>query len=118
MIRRRDEKIYDKKPAPFNGNGEIMVRHILEGEDEMYKAGRVFGHTTVYPGSEIGYHVHNKESETYYILSGTAEYNDNGVKTILNAGDVAFTGTGEGHGIKAIGNEPVEMIALILYDQR
>ena len=79
MVRKRDDKIYDKKPSPFNGTGEILVRSLLNGEDEMYKAGRVFGHTTVYPGSAIGYHIHNGESETYYILSGTAKYNDNGV---------------------------------------
>ncbi len=118
MVRERDEKIYEKKPAPFQGTGEIMVRHLLTGDEEMYQAGRVFGHTTVYPGSEIGYHVHQKESETYYILSGTAKFNDNGVIKMIHAGDVAFTGAGEGHGIEAIGNEPVEMIALILYDKR
>lgn len=118
MIRRRDEKEYDRKPAPFQGTGEILVRNLLAGAEEMYQAGRVFAHTTVYPGSEIGYHVHQKESETYYILSGTAQYNDNGKEVTLVAGDVAFTGTGEGHGIKAVGQEPVEMVALILYDQR
>ena len=106
MVRKRDDKIYDKKPSPFNGTGEILVRSLLNGEDEMYKAGRVFGHTTVYPGSAIGYHIHN------------GEYNDNGVIKTVTAGDVTFTGSGEGHGIEAIGNEPVEMIALILYDKR
>lgn len=85
---------------------------------KMYQAGRVFGHTTVYPGSAIGYHVHQNESETYYILSGTARYNDNGTMCTVTAGDVTFTGAGEGHGIEAIGKEPVEMIALILYDKR
>ena len=118
MVRKRDDKIYDKKPSPFNGTGEILVRSLLNGEDEMYKTGRVFGHTTVYPGSAIGYHIHNGESETYYILSGTAKYNDNGVIKTVTAGDVTFTGSGEGHGIEAIGNEPVELIALILYDKR
>ena len=118
MIRKRDEKIYDRKPAPFNGTGEICVRSLLDGPDEMYQTGRVFGHTTVYPGSAIGYHVHQNESETYYILSGTAKYNDNGSESIVTAGDVAFCGTGEGHGIEAVGNEPVEMIALILYEKR
>ena len=108
MVRKRDDKIYDKKPSPFNGTGEILVRSLLNGEDEMYKAG----------SSAIGYHIHNGESETYYILSGTAKYNDNGVIKTVTAGDVTFTGSGEGHGIEAIGNEPVEMIALILYDKR
>ena len=47
MVRKRDDKIYDKKPSPFNGTGEILVRSLLNGEDEMYKTGRVFGHTTL-----------------------------------------------------------------------
>ncbi|GLB32707.1 hypothetical protein LAD12857_46300 [Lacrimispora amygdalina] len=118
MIRKRDEKIYHKKKSPFEGEGEILVRSLLNGPDEMYQAGRVFAHTTVYPGSSIGYHIHEKESETYYILSGVAKYNDNGTIKIVTAGDVTFTGVGEGHGIEAVGNEPVELIALILLDKR
>lgn len=115
MIRKCDEKNYDRKPAPFNGVGEICVRSLLNGPDEMSQKGRVFGHTTVYPGSEIGYHVHNGDSETYYILSGKARYNDNGTIVELGAGDVAYCAPGEGHGLACIGKEPVEMIALILY---
>ena len=118
MIRNRDEKIYEKKPSPFQGKGEILVRSLLNGTEEMYNAGRVFAHTTVYPGSAIGYHVHRHESETYYILSGTARYNDNGTVRTVTAGDVTFTGDGEGHGIAAVGPEPGEMIALILFDKR
>lgn len=118
MVRKRDEKQYDRKPGPFQGKGEILVRSLLNGSEEMYQAGRVFAHTTVFPGAGIGYHVHQHESETYYILSGTARYNDNGTICTVTAGDVTFTGAGEGHGIEAIGQEPVEMIALILYDKR
>lgn len=115
MIRRQSEVKSVRKPAPFKGVGEITVRELLEGPEELYEKGRVFAHTTVYPGAGIGYHVHKNESETYYILSGTAKLNDNGKEVILNAGDVAFTGDGEGHSIEAVGDEPVEMIALILY---
>ena len=118
MVRSCEEKIYDRKPSPFHGKGEILVRSLLNGPEEMYEAGRVFGHTTVFPGAAIGYHVHEHESETYYILSGTARFNDNGTVRTVTAGDVTFTGAGQGHGIEAVGNEPVEMIALILYDKR
>lgn len=114
MVRTQSELVKTTKPAPFNGTGEICVRDLLNGPEEMYGKGRVFAHTTVYPGSAIGYHIHDNESETYYILKGTAKYNDNGRECILHPGDVTFTGTGEGHGIEAI-KEPVEMIALILY---
>lgn len=110
------EKQMVTKPAPFGGAGEITVRSLLNGPDEMSRKGRVFGHTTVYPGSEIGYHVHNGDSETYYILSGRGRYNDNGTITEIDAGDVAYCAPGEGHGLACIGDKPVEMIALILYE--
>ena len=115
MIRKREDRLVETKPSPFKGTGEITVRSLLNTPAELYDKGRVFAHTTVYPGSSIGYHIHTNESETYYILKGTAEYNDNGTIITLYPGDVAFTGSGEGHGIKALGDEPVEMIALILY---
>ena len=96
MIRRSDDKISVRKPSPFNGVGEITVRSLLNGPEEMENKGRVFGHTTVYPGSKIGLHTHKGDAETYYILSGSG------------------SGDGECHSIEAIG-EPIEMIALILY---
>lgn len=114
MVRKSDEKTVERKPAPFDGVGEITVRHLLNGREELYDKGRVFAHTAVYPGSAIGYHVHTNESETYYILSGTGKFNDNGKEITVSAGDVTFTGTGEGHSIEAMGDQPVEMIALIL----
>lgn len=114
MIRKSNDKETVRKPAPFDGVGEITVRSLLNGPEEMSNKGRVFAHTTVYPQCGLGYHVHNKESETYYILSGTGEFNDNGVITTVTAGDVTYTGPGEGHSIKCISKEPVEMIALIL----
>ena len=115
MIRKYADLLKEQKTAPFDGTGEIMVRSLLNGPDELYRKGRVFAHTTVYPGSTIGYHVHTGESETYYILSGVGQFNDNGVMREVKAGDVTFTGAGEGHGLANTGNEPIEMIALILY---
>lgn len=115
MIRRSEEKDTIRKPAPFHGIGEITVRNLLNGPEEMSRKGRVFGHTTVYPGSEIGYHVHDGDSETYYILGGRGRYNDNGTMTEISAGDVTYCAPGEGHGLACIGDEPIEMIALILY---
>lgn len=115
MIRKKDDKQTMTKPAPFDGKGEITVRSLLNGPQEMSEKGRVFAHTTVYPRSEIGFHIHMGDSETYYILSGTGMYNDNGRKVMVTAGDVTYTAPGEGHGIACVGEEPVEMIALILY---
>ena len=116
MVRKSETKQSVTKPAPFNGVGEITVRSLLNGPEEMSRKGRVFAHTTVHPGSAIGYHVHRGDSETYYILSGTGRYNDNGSIVTVTAGDVTYTAPGEGHGIECVGDEPIEMIALILYE--
>lgn len=115
MVREKNSVLFETKPAPFNGKGEITVRFLLNAPEEMYGKGRVFAHTTVYPGAAIGYHIHHNEAEVYYILSGEAEFNDNGRMVRVHGGDVTFTGAGEGHGIEAVGEEPVEMIALIYY---
>ena len=114
MIRRSSEKTVITKPAPFNGTGEITVRNLLNGPEEMENRGRVFCHTTVHPGSQIGLHTHNGDAETYYILSGHGEYIDNGKVYDVQPGDVYYCPDGEAHSIRAI-DEPIEMIALILY---
>ncbi len=115
MVKEKTDVLSERKPSPFGGVGEITVRSLLDGESAMYNKGRVFAHTTVYPGSAIGYHVHQHESETYYILSGVGTFNDNGVERTVTAGNVTFTGAGEGHGMANNGDVPLEMIALILY---
>ena len=115
MIRRNTEKLVTVREHAFGGDGQITVRNLLNSEEEMYHKGRVFAHTTLQPGCSIGYHVHTNESETYYIYSGMGEFNDNGVLETVHAGDVTFTPSEQGHGIKNIGTEPIELIALILY---
>ena len=43
------------------------------------------------------------------------QFNDNGTIQTVKPGDVTFTGAGEGHGLEAVGEEPLEVIALILF---
>jgi mannose-6-phosphate isomerase-like protein (cupin superfamily) len=115
MVRKSSEKTVERKEKLFHGTGEATVRSLLNGPDEMYGKGRVFAHTSLEPGCSIGYHVHKDESETYYVTSGSAEFSDNGSVTTLSAGDVTFTGAGEGHSIRNVGGETLHFIALILY---
>lgn len=114
MIRRSAEKNFDSRKM-FGGQGEAKMYRILEGADEMYGKGRLFNHLFLEPGCEVGWHVHQGDGETYYILRGLGEYNDNGTLTRLEPGDVAFVDAGQGHSLKSIGQEPLEAIALILY---
>ena len=115
MIRRSDDRRIEYKNGIFSGNGQAVIRNLLNGPEELYSKGRVFAHTSLEPGCSIGYHVHEGESETYYILNGTAEFSDNGNIVTLKAGDVAYTPDGEGHGIRNVGQDTLHFIALILY---
>lgn len=116
MIRRSDEKSVFVRDNLFDGEGSITVRNILDSPEEMYNKGRVFAHTTLQPGCSIGFHIHEGESETYYIMLGEGEFNDNGVIKTVSAGDVTYTPAEQGHGLKNIGDKPLEIIALILYE--
>ena len=70
---------------------------------------------TLNPGCSIGYHLHDKDAELFYIIKGTAEYNDNGVIRTVTAGDVTICPTGESHGIANKTDEVVELAAVIVY---
>lgn len=114
MIRRSEERTLDIKKM-FGGQGEGKMYRILEGADEMYGKGRIFNHLFLEPGCEVGWHIHHGDGETYYILKGHGEYSDNGTSVTLGPGDVAFVDDGEGHSLKNVGPETLEVIALILY---
>ncbi len=114
VIRRKDEVPVEMKKM-FGGAGEVEHHRLLLGAEEMYGKGRLFNHVVIRPGCELGWHVHHGDGETYYILKGRGEYSDNGTLTEVGPGDVMYVGDGEGHSMKAIGDEPLEMIALILH---
>lgn len=115
MVRKSNEKNVERIEHKFGADGFITVRNLINNDQELNNKGRCFAHTTVAPGSGIGYHVHNGDTEIYYVVSGSAEYNDNGTITTISAGDVTFTPSGTGHGINNKGSEPLEIIALIIY---
>lgn len=115
MVRKSIEKQVDKFEHKFGSDGYITVKSLINCDEELNGKGRVFAHTTVSPHSGIGYHVHNGDTEIYYVLSGKAKYNDNGTLTTIESGDVTFTPSGTGHGIENDSDEPLDIIALIIY---
>lgn len=71
--------------------------------------------TLVVPrGASIGDHMHVGEAEIYRMISGRALYNDNGKEVEVGPGDVLMCYDGQTHGIKAIGDEGFEFIAIIV----
>lgn len=117
MIKRREEL---KKETILNlksGDGKIDLINILSIE-EMEENGRLFAVNVVPPGCSIGSHLHNGDFETYYIIRGMAEVNDCGHICEVNPGDVVICKNGSFHGIRNIGEEDLEYIALILYSKK
>ena len=95
------------------GNGHVIIKEILE---EPYLAGKcgLYAEVTLEPGCSLGYHEHHRETETYYVLSGSATYMDNDKEYEIKTGDVTFCKDGDGHGIKNHGTEPIVFVALVL----
>lgn len=61
----------------------------------------------------IGFHPHDAEEEVFVIIRGRAEADDNGEVVQLSAGDTLLTGNGDGHAIRNVGDEPLEIVAVI-----
>ena len=102
----------EKKENVNGGKGPMYVKHILEEEQRNSKT-KLFAEITIPAGTVLGYHEHHGESETYYIISGEGEYNDNGTIRPVKKGDMTFTPNGSGHGMTNHGTEDLVFIALI-----
>lgn len=115
MIKRSAEKIVRKVANFKGGEGEFIIQDIIDSPAELYDKGRVFGHTILNKNCGVGWHIHEGDCEYFYILKGEGEYSDNGVMTTVGPGDVTFTPEGTGHSIINRGDEPLELIALVIY---
>lgn len=115
MVRRSNEKTVLVREHMFDGQGKATLKQILNSPEEMYGKGRVFSHVILEKDCEVGWHIHHGDGETYYILKGKGEYNDNGNTVEVYPGDVLFVDDGEGHSMINREDEPLEMIALVLY---
>ncbi|MFR7952793.1 MAG: cupin domain-containing protein [Ruminococcus sp.] len=72
------------------GNGHVIIKELLDEQQLNGKCG-LYAEVTLEPGCSLGFHMHYGESETYYILTGEGEYNDNGTSwRHVKAGDITF----------------------------
>ena len=115
MIRKKEECKIEYREHMRDGNGTVEITNFIEGAQELCDKGRLFAKITLKPGCSIGFHVHEKDSELFYILQGSAEYNDNGEIRTVSAGDVTICPAGTGHGIENKTDDIVELVAVIVY---
>ena len=66
------------------------------------------------PGSGIGLHAHETEDEVYIVVKGKGKVNDAGTVTEITVGDTVLTGKGNSHSVECVGDETLEIIALVV----
>lgn len=71
------------------------------------------GHSTLAPGDGPPVHIHTKEDETYYVLSGEIEVAIADKRETLRQGDCVFLPRGIPHGLKNPGPETARVLMLI-----
>ncbi len=115
MITNAKDRTLTEMEKAQGGEGVLKLDKLFAAPNQPAKV-RMYAKATLEPGHSIGYHEHHGESETYFFLSGTGLYNDNGKEVPVSAGDVTYTPSGEGHGILNTGDEPLVFMALIVLD--
>ena len=95
------------------GNPNLLLKSFTAFNNMPEKI-KMYAEATLAPNGEIPYHKHEGECEIYFVLSGSATYSDNGEETTITAGDLTFTPSGEGHGIKNNSGKDFVFIPLIV----
>ena len=112
MINKRANMKQEIRKAMRGGPGEVEILHLV-ASDSMKNA-RLMAELTLSPGSGIGSHRHDKETEYYIITEGSGiVVEDDGEKSV-SKGDIVITGNGQSHSIKNTGNVPLKFIAVII----
>ena len=108
----------DQTKSPrYDENGELAYTlTTLKDFEGINPKLKMYSIVEVEVGKQVNYHLHEGDAENYYILSGRALYNDNGVETEIGVGTVTYTPSGQGHAIKNIGDDKLVFVALILVD--
>ena len=73
------------------GEKEYVVKTYLDNQNRIMQG-------LLHPGASIGMHMHEQNSETYYILSGTGHIvMDDGTEETLTPGQMHYCPMGHGH---------------------
>ena len=112
MVINRSEMKVEVKERMRDGEGSVQLTQLVDCSSE--KNVRVLAEITLNPGSSVGYHQHESETEYYFIISGTGMVNDNGKEVQVKQGDAIITGNGAFHSIKNTGSVPLVFHAVIV----
>ncbi|MCL2509310.1 MAG: cupin domain-containing protein [Oscillospiraceae bacterium] len=113
MVRRANECARELRTNMRGGEGTVLATSFVS-EEELRGMGRIFSLLTINPHSSIGFHVHDGDTEFFFVRKGELVYDDNGAETTVREGDVMITPKGTGHAVRNETDEPGEIVALII----
>ncbi|MCL2056936.1 MAG: cupin domain-containing protein [Oscillospiraceae bacterium] len=112
MIRKEND-IRTEKRAIGGGEGEIVINHRME-KDEMFGKCRLCAELVIAPGCSIGQHIHEAETEIFYVLEGElVSIGADGNETVFAKGDVMSTGGGGSHALRNDTDKNAVLFAVI-----
>ena len=113
MIRKANSIKSEIRNQMRGGKGSVTIRHFFSS-DEIKAKCRLFSRLILPPGASIGMHKHEMEDEVFVIERGSGILDDGRTRTKVGPGDAILTGNGEEHALINDGNEPLELIAVIM----
>ena len=111
MVIRSEEQNKMLREHMRGGDGTVHQTTLTEALPE--KA-RLFATLTLTPGTSIGYHVHENETELFYFMQGSGEVQDDNQVIPVRAGDCMVTPDGHGHAVRNTGTEDLVLVACIV----
>ena len=113
MIRRAGTYEVSVREEMRGGNGSVKIEHYWT-KDELKGKTRLCARLILEPGTSIGFHDHVDEEEVFIVLRGQGKVDEGGEEAVVNPGDTILTGDGAGHAVESVGDEPLEMVAVIV----
>lgn len=113
MIRKGNSLESEVRSEMRGGKGSVTIRHFFK-QGEIKAKCRLCSKLIMPPGASIGPHKHEGEDELFIIERGVGILDDGHDKIKVGPGDAILTGNGETHSICNAGDEPLELIAIIM----
>ena len=113
MITRKNEHPIEVREHMRGGEGNVLMSTLMP---TLPAKMRVFSTITLAPGTSIGYHVHENETELFYFVTGSGRVQDDDAFYDVEAGDAMSTSGGHGHGVLNTGKTDLVMVAAIVKD--
>ena len=112
MIIKRTEMEVENRIKMRGGPGNVSIVHLTDPAS--MKNARLMAELTMEPGSGIGIHKHEKETEYYIITEGSGLVQEDDGTKLVSKGDIVITGNGASHSIENNSKEILKFIAVII----